>query len=548
MNDIRIIPKNIKNLFNILLIFVLLTASFIIVYLTDGTRNVYLQIFYIPLILSAYFWYVYGGLCVAIISGILLGPFMPLSVSEGIMQSTGNWIIRMIIFILVGGITGYAFNRMKKLEEEAKETNLIDPLTGMYNTNKLLSDLEERVLKGETFTLISIKLTNIELIEKYLDYSIVKEIIKDLVDDLKHGRGKEAIYSSSNDEIILISSTDCSYLDKINKVILKYSNPVKVKKYTFRLSLKIGIYEHKSRQESPITIFNKARIAYEQGEVKESGIYYYRDELEEQIRKTLEITGTLLEALKNKELYLVYQPKINIIDNTIEGVEILLRWDRGDKEPVGPDRFIKIAEEIGFIKEITKFVIENAVSQITEWENKGINVNYSINITARELHDNNFMGWTKKFFENNDIDRSKFEIEITERVLAKEGKKLIDTLQWLRNLGYKVSIDDFGTGFNSLMSLVEFPIDILKIDKYFIDRLDQYNIRRLVKTIIEYAHRVRIKVIAEGVETEKQLKILKKIKCDLVQGYYYSKPLLPKDFEKFYHEFNKLRYEEFEEV
>lgn len=98
------------------------------------------------------------------------------------------------------------------------------------------------------------------------------------------------------------------------------------------------------------------------------------------------------------------------------------------------------------------------------------------------------------------------------------------------------------------MSLVEFPIDILKIDKYFIDRLDQYNIRRLVKTIIEYAHRVRLKVIAEGVETEKQLKILKKIKCDLVQGYYYSKPLLPKDFEKYYHDFYKLQNEESVEV
>ncbi len=537
MNDIRTIPKNIKNLIYILLIFVLLMASFIVVYLTDGTINGYLQIFYIPIILSSYFWYVYGGLCIAIISGILLGPSMPLCISEGIMQSTSNWIIRMIIFILVGGITGYAFKKMKKLEEKAEETNLINPMTGSYNTNKLLSDLEDRVLKGEAFTLISIKLTNIELIEKYLDYNIVKEIIKDLVADLKHGRGKEAIYSSGNDEIILISTTDCSYMDKINKVILKYSNPVKVKKYTFRLSLKIGMYEHRGRYESPITIFNKARIAYEQGEVKESGIYYYRDELEEHIRKTLEITGALLEALKNKELYLVYQPKININDNTIEGVEILLRWDRGDKEPVGPERFIKIAEEIGFIKEITKFVIENAVSQITEWENKGIFVNYSINITAKELHDNDFMGWTKKFFENNDIDRSKFEIEITERVLAKEGKKLIDTLQWLRNLGYKVSIDDFGTGVNSLMSLVEFPIDILKIDKYFIDRLEQYNIRRLVKTIIEYAHRVRLKVIAEGVENEKQLKILKKIKCDMAQGYFYSKPLLPNDFEKYYHDF-----------
>jgi len=544
MNDIRTIPKNIKNLIYILLIFVLLMASFIVVYLTDGTINGYLQIFYIPIILSSYFWYVYGGLCIAIISGILLGPSMPLCISEGIMQSTSNWIIRMIIFILVGGITGYAFKKMKKLEERAEETNLINPMTGSYNTNKLLSDLEDRVLKGETFTLISIKLTNIELIGKYLDYNIVKEIIKDLVADLKHGRGKEAIYSSGNDEIILISTTDCSYMDKINKVVLKYSNPVKVKKYTFRLSLKIGMYEHRGRYESPITIFNKARIAYEQGEVKESGIYYYRDELEEHIRKTLEITGALLEALKNKELYLVYQPKININDNTIEGVEILLRWDRGDKEPVGPERFIKIAEEIGFIKEITKFVIENAVSQITEWENKGIFVNYSINITAKELHDNDFMGWTKKFFENNDIDRSKFEIEITERVLAKEGKKLIDTLQWLRNLGYKVSIDDFGTGVNSLMSLVEFPIDILKIDKYFIDRLEQYNIRRLVKTIIEYAHRVRLKVIAEGVENEKQLKILKKIKCDMAQGYFYSKPLLPNDFEKYYHDFYKLQNEE----
>ncbi|NLK65785.1 MAG: EAL domain-containing protein [Tissierellia bacterium] len=542
MNDLRSTSKN-TNLFRILLILLLLAAADIIVYLTDGTRNVYLQLFYIPLILSSYYWNIKGGLCVAIVSGILLGPFMPLSVSEGIMQSTSNWIIRMLIYIFIGSITGYAFKKMRQLEKEAQENNLINPLTGIYNTNKLLSDLEKRINEDERFTVISIKLTNIEAIEKYLDYNIIKEIIKDLVSELKHGCGKEAIYSTSNDEIILIACKGCLYMKKINNAILKYSNPVKVKKYIFRLSLKIGMYDYSGDYESPIAIFNKARIAYEQGEIKESGIYYYRDELEEQRRKTIEITGALLEAVKNDELYLVYQPKINIIDNLIEGVEVLLRWDRSDKESIEPDQFIRIAEEIGFIKEITKFVIKNAVNQIIEWENKGIKINYSINITAKELHDKAFMEWTKRFFENNKIDRSKFEIEITERVFAKEGKKLFDILQELRNMGYMVSIDDFGTGINSLMSIVKFPIDILKIDKYFIDRLDQYNIRRLIKAIIDYAHKVKLKVIAEGVETEKQLRVLKKIKCDMVQGYYYSKPLLPNEFEIYYNEFNELRNE-----
>ena len=547
MNGLKNYPKTFSNLFKIMQISLLLAAAFLIVFLTDGTRNVYLQLFYIPLILSAYYWGVKGGISAAIISGIILGPFMPLSVSEGIMQSTSNWVIRLLIYMLIGYIIGYAFNRMARLDREAQERNLINLLTGIYNTNKLLIDLEKRIEEGEKFTLISIKLTNIESIEKYLDYKIVEEIIKGLVSGLEHRCGKDAIYSSSNDEIILIACSNCKYRENVNNTIKKYSNPVKVKNYTFRLALKIGMYDYNGGYESPIEIFNKARIAYEQGDSKESGIYYYKDELEEQRREALEITGSLLEAIKKNELYLVYQPKINIIDNSIVGVEVLVRWDRGDKKPLGPSVFIVIAEEIGYIREISRFIINNAITQIIEWKNKGIKINYSINLSAKELCDKDFMEWTKQFFKDNEIDKSMFEIEITERVLAKEGKKVFDILQNLRNMGYKVSIDDFGTGFNSLMSAVEFPVDTLKIDKYFIDSLNRYDIREIVSAIIKYAHKLKIKVIAEGVETERQLKVLRRLKCDMVQGYYYSKPLLPDEFERFYYEFNNLE-EEYQKV
>ncbi|AHM57703.1 putative signaling protein (plasmid) [Peptoclostridium acidaminophilum DSM 3953] len=162
-------------------------------------------------------------------------------------------------------------------------------------------------------------------------------------------------------------------------------------------------------------------------------------------------------------------------------------------------------------------------------------------MTAKELLDEDFIEWSQELIERKNLDRSRFEIEITERVINLEGKKLLAILKYLRGLGYKISIDDFGTGYNSLMSVGEIPFDLLKIDKYFIDRLKQREVRELVSSIINYTHGLDKMVVAEGVETKQQLDILKELMCDKVQGYYYSKPLLPYEFEEYYKKYSIKR-------
>lgn len=512
-----------------------------IVYATNGTQNVYLHLIYIPIILSAYFWGVKGGLIFAILAGILAGPFMPLNISEGIMQSTGNWITRLLLFCVVGCTTGYIFQKNEKLNNALRKKDLVSPLTGVYNITKLLGDLKKRIDSGEQFKIISIKLTNLQGVGKYVEHKFAETIIKELITELERGYGRDALYSFGEDEIIVIDRTARGNLKTIENLLEKYSTAVQIENISFRVSLKVGVYEYQGGSETPVQVFNKARIAYEQGEEFESGIYYYLSQLEDRKREFFEISGSLLESISREELYLVYQPKINLSDNTISDVEALIRWDRGDRKPVAPDVFVKIAEDTGFIRDLSKFVLRSVTDQMVKWKNRGIVIGCSINITARELLDDDFNEWAKREIAGKKIDRSTIEIEITERVVSSGNKKILDILHAMRGNGYKVSIDDFGTGYNSLMTIGEIPFDFLKIDKYFIDRIGRREIRELVKNIINYAHGLNKGIVAEGVETEDELHVLRELECDRVQGYYYSKPLLPEEFEQFYSEFRSHR-------
>ena len=152
------------------------------------------------------------------------------------------------------------------------------------------------------------------------------------------------MYSSSYDEIILIFPEDCAYIESFKSLVEKYSKAVNIDGFHVDLPMKIGIYLHKGGPDTPIDVYNKARIASEQGEIRESGIYYYDINVENSRKEIFEIAGSLHDAIVNEEFYLVYQPKINIIDKTITGVEVLLRWDRGERKPIGPNIFIDIAE------------------------------------------------------------------------------------------------------------------------------------------------------------------------------------------------------------
>ncbi|HAE43428.1 MAG TPA: hypothetical protein DCG34_11030 [Clostridiales bacterium] len=534
------------NLLRILIVSVLVVTVLYVVYITGGTKKVYLHLMYIPIILSSLFWKSIGGLIVGMVSGLMAGPFMPMDVSSGIMQNPTNWIARVFLFSLIGFFTGYMFEWLNQLNNESQDRNFTNPFFNLPNTTKLIIDLESAIKSEEHFKIISIKLSNLDGIEKYIDSNLVFDLVKNLAKQLEHRCGRKAVYSYGKDELIVLVFDDCdeNYEDKFNLILDHYSKfPIALNGYDIRVLLKVGIYEYRGEDISPTEIYNKARIAHEQGEDKESGVYYYDAGLEKKRREIHNITGALLESIRKNELYLMYQPKIDIVNNEISGVEALARWNRNGNQYIGPDIFIPIAEEIGFIKEISKFVLDEATTQMEIWKSKGIEIKCAINASAKELMDYDFVNWGHETITNKNVSKSDIEIEITERAISYNDKKMIRTMHYLKESGYQISIDDFGTGYNSLMSLGEIPFDILKIDKYFIDRVDRNEIKELIRYLIEYTHSLRKKVIAEGVETEAQLNILKELNCDKVQGYYYSKPLMPDDFETFYQKFNQHKLE-----
>lgn len=531
------------NLIKILLICIMVAVVLQTVYLTGGTKKVFVQLMYIPIILSSLFWGAYAGLMTGLIGGILAGPFIPLDVSQGLMQDPINWISRALIFSLIGFTTGYMFDKINKLNAEKQERNLKSPFYDLPNAQQLLYDMESRIKAGEYFRLVSIKLTNLYEIEKYIDNKLVFDIVENLAKKLSHFCGTNAVYSYEKDELIVLICENClaNYEEKLKNILANYvATPVKIKGYKIRVSLKVGIYEYKGEESSPIEIYNKARIAYEQGEANKSGIYYYDRDFENKRRENQNITGSLLESIDKNELYIMYQPKIDIVNNKISGVEALVRWKRNYSENIGPSIFIPIAEEIGYINKISEYVFDKVTTQIKEWKSKGMDIKCSINASVYDLLDDNYKYWASDIFTEKNIDNRDFEIEITERAIAYNDKKLLDKMNYLKEKGFQISIDDFGTGYNSLMSVGEIPFDKLKIDKYFISRINRTEIAELIKYIIEYAHALGKIVVAEGVETQEQLNILKQLNCDEIQGFYYSKPLLPEEFEAFYKNYNSI--------
>lgn len=532
------------NFIKIMMITVLIVAITIFIIITGGTQMVFVHLLYIPIILSSLFWGHYGGLTVGIICGLAAGPLMPLDVFLGIMQDPINWVSRLLMFVLIGFLTGYMIDKIHKLNDEKQKRNLRSPFYNLPNEKKLFSDIENIIESGEHFKLISIKITNLNDIEKYVDNKLAYDIVDDLASKFTACCGERTVYSYEKDELLVLSheNGEAEYEERIKEVIDHYSAfPISMNGYKIRVALKLGVYVYQGGRFSPIEIYTKARIAYEQGEIKESGIYYYDDSLKSKRLEIQDITGALLESVKRNELFVVYQPKIDIQKNKLSGAEALVRWKRNGEKMIGPNIFIPIAEEIGFIDNISKFVFSDAITRMEIWKSKGMNIKCSINTSVKELIHDDYTLWAQDLISSKNADRSDVELEITERAIAYNDKKLIDKMYYLKGLGYQISIDDFGTGYNSLMSVGEIPFDKLKIDKYFIDGIDNIEIAELIRLIIEYVHALGKTVIAEGVETEEQLTILKKLNCDEVQGYYYSKPLLPEEFEAFYMEFNRVQ-------
>ena len=532
-----------KNQNKILLIILLTILVALITYVTGGTQYAWSQMNIIVIVLAAYFWQNKGSFFVATLLGLIIGPLMPLNVSEGIMQTPKNWILRIAIYLLSAGISEYIFKEIDKNNKQTKEKILPNSFE-IYDTSELFTELNKMIENDEKFCLLFFRIVNLEGISKYVNYRIVEKIIHETINHFKINLKNCNLYSVNFNEYVFIlkNYNGKRIIQKVSSYIKDYLKSMKIDNYSFKLIIKSGIVFNNGEKVDAVKVFNEARIAADQGGNYESGVYTYNTEFNKNKELFYEISGSLNNAIKNNEFFLVYQPIISLQDNMISEVETLLRWNRGNREPVGPQLFISIAEKIGFINQITKWVIERTIIQKKEWEKNNLKITTLINATSTDIEDKSLHAWAVKVIKKSGIEKSDIGIEITERIPFTGKTKFKNILLELKAEGYKILIDDFGTGYNSLMAISEIPFNVVKIDKYFIDRLDELEVKLLIKYTIKFVHEMNGQITAEGVETKEQLKILKELGCDMIQGYYFSKPLLPNEFENYYKNFDMQDY------
>lgn len=525
-----------QTIFRIIFLALLIFITDVIVYISGGTSFAYTHLMYIPIMLGASFYGMKGGLITSLFAGMALGPYMPLHVTRHIMQENISWIIRLFLFAFIGTIFGFLNQSYKKVKENEIKSLYKHVQTGYPNSNKLKIDLHELVKAGDSFTIVIFEILNYDQINLYTNYETGGKAVFQVIDILEDFFDENIIYSIYTN---IISVTLPFYSVKkaiasVKQPLHYFDKPIYIDGLPLNINIKCGIVNFPLHGKYADDLFLKLLKTIRQNPLNKEQITVYDKTQIELNKKNYNAIISLNNAINNNKFTIVYQPKISAKSYEITGFEALLRWNKENDTGLNTGEFIKLAESAGMITEITKWTIKNVLLDMKFLQSKGIYVKIAINISYLDLRNNHIFHYTKNLLKKHEINPSYLEFELTERSIYDSSSFFdINTLlHKMRDFGIKISIDDFGTGYNTFIHLMNLPIDHVKIDKVFIDNCDTSYCNAIVESIIKSAHSVGMEVIAEGVETEKQLEVLRQLDCDTIQGYYYSRPL---PFDKMIH-------------
>lgn len=442
---------------------------------------------------------------------------------------------------IVGSISDYT--AVKKANDKIKELAYFDSLTGIQNRNTFLTQLDQIIneyVKNNKFgAIFFIDLDDFKKVNDSLGHDIGDKLLKCIskkinciLDDT------DTLCRFGGDEFLLLKRDvkNKESAVKLAELLLNvFENDFILDGKQVFITCSVGISIFPSDGNNKNVILKNADTAMYKAKEKGKNRYeFYDEEMSKQLMRNMKIEKAMRNAIAKKEFYLNYQPQVNIKTGDIVGVESLIRLKNDELGFVSPSEFIPISEENGLIIPIGDWVMETACIKNKEWISKGYGeICIAINISSVQIHQSNFLDKIKNLVEKLAIPPKLIELEITESVLMQDIDESVKILKKLKEIGIRTSLDDFGTGYSSLNYLRMIPIDILKIDKSFVDDIC-YNRKQgaIVDGIIEMAHKLGMQVVAEGIETAEQLKVLKQKNCDIVQGYIFSKPLLDDDIEK----------------
>jgi len=286
---------------------------------------------------------------------------------------------------------------------------------------------------------------------------------------------------------------------------------------------------------------NADAAMYRAKDLGKANFQFFTSDLNEEVAERLTIKNGLIKALERDEFKVFYQPKVTLSTGQVDSVEALMRWDNPDLGMVSPARFIPVLEETGMVVEVGEWAIREACKQHRTWIDAGLPpIRIAVNLSARQLREISFVSVLQKVLHEAGVGPEGIEIEITESMIMSDTDSAIAALTELHGLGVRVAMDDFGTGYSSLSYLRKFPIDTIKIDGSFVaDISTSADDAEIVRTIISMGQTLNKTIVAEGVETEEQLQLLRNFKCDQVQGYLFSRPVPGNELTEFIRETNR---------
>jgi diguanylate cyclase (GGDEF)-like protein/PAS domain S-box-containing protein len=433
--------------------------------------------------------------------------------------------------------SNYVFVKLNITEEikHKKEIEYIayhDTLTGLFNRKKLLEDLNVLIGENKKFCLVFMDLSKFKFINDVFSHAMGDKILKHIAGFLKNLK-IEYTYRTGGDEFALIIFDGCS---EITDKIINLCREIRIDGHVFNINIHIGAVYSKNEKTSNLLKF--ADIALNECKKRKKQILFFDKSLYNKYMRESKISTYLPNALKNGELYVVYQPKINLYTKKVYSMEALIRWKSPVLGDVFPDEFIPVAEERNLIEYIDFYVLKQSCADFKEFKKiYPFLENVSVNLSGVELVKKDLDKKINSVFEKENCFSENIEFEVTETYLILNIEYSAEILKNLKKHGSRISIDDFGTGYSSLYYLSRLPIDTLKIDKKFVDNLEDKNNREMITIITSIAKSFNLNVIAEGVETKEQERILYELGVNKIQGYLYSKPLTKNELIEFLKKF-----------
>lgn len=435
------------------------------------------------------------------------------------------------------GALATSFNAMRtaiaEREERISHQAMHDSLTDLPNRNQVLKVLAREIdvhrEAGNSLCVLSIRLPRMNAIFSTLGHSASDKVITQAARHLSANlaAGEFLGHTGSSEFTLVLADSDIpdaiSCAERVDGIL---GAGVTLGRVNISLQTETGIAAFPQHGKDASDLLKCASIARSEAGARHERLMVYESGREQHHLRQLRIVNDLRGALHPGQVFLNFQPKVSLPDNRFYGVEALVRWKHPEFGLLPPDDFIPAAEEAGTIVHLTRYVLSQALADCSRWEQEGVQANLSVNLSARDLQDEYLPYFVLQELKDKRIPAQRLTLEITENTVMQDVNRAVSILECLRDIGIRISIDDFGTGHSSLAQLKNIPLHELKIDKSFVtNMLEDEQDEAIVATTIRLAHSMRLDVVAEGVENEATLNALSYAGCEQAQGYFLSKPL-----------------------